>query len=377
MRICHIITGLNIGGAEMVLYRLLLGLDKEKYKVSVVSLTELGPVGEKIQNLGINVKALNMRYRVSDLKALIQLIVYLKRSRFDLVQTWMYHANLIGGIAAKLAGGIPVIWGLHHSDTSVGFVKKTTLSVVKAGALLSGWVPEVIVCCSRETRRIHLKYRYRSDKMVVIFNGYDLVEFKPDLSARAKLLQELKLSKEALLIGLVARFHPQKDQRGFIEAAEGLSKKVPAVYFILIGPRVTESNKQLFQWVVEKGLQQRVYLLGERNDLPQILSGLDIVTLSSSCGEGFPNVLGEAMACGTPCVTTDVGDSAFVVGETGLVVPPKNPKALTEAWQQLIELGSEGRRKLGTAARQRIKDNFPLSRNLEQYERLYERLGPS
>lgn len=374
MKICHIITGLNVGGAETVLYRLLLYLNKERYKCSVVSLTDLGPIGIKIQSLGVNVKTLGMRYSISDVKALITLISYLKRNRFDLVQTWMCHANLIGGIAAKLSGGVPVAWGLQQGNTEKGIDKRATLRIVRLGAVLSHWLPAAIVCCSEATRRTHIEYGYCVNKMKVIINGCDLEEFKPDYTAREFILQELKLPNETLLIGLVARFHPQKDHETFIKAAEYLSKEVSEAHFILVGRGVTQENKQLFKWIDQKNLSRRIHLLGERDDVAHIMAGLDIATLSSLSGEGWPNVLGEAMACGIPCVVTDIGDSALIVGETGVVVPSRKPKALANAWQKIIELGPERRKHLGVAVRQRASDNFSFNIVTKQYEKLYKRI---
>ena len=372
MKICHIITGLNVGGAEMVLYRLLLRLDKERYESSVVSLTDLGPVGKKIQSLGVSVKTLGMRYGISDLKGLITLVSHLKRNRFDLVQTWMYHANLIGSIAVKFSGRIPIIWGLHHSNIDKKVDKLSTLLVARLCAGLSHRLPAAIVCCSEATRLVHIQHGYCEKKIVVISNGCDLDEFKPDHTARETILKELGLSNETLLIGLVARFHPQKDHQTFIKAAEYLSKKNSRVHFVLVGRDITQENQQLSQWIGKDTLSKRIHLLGERDDIPRIMASLDILTLSSCHGEGFPNVLVEAMACGTPCVTTNIGDSALIVTDTGEIVPPKNPNALSDAWQKLLELNPERRKQLGLAARERVVNNFSLDKTTQQYEKVYE-----
>jgi len=374
MKICHIITGLGVGGAETVLSRLLLYLNKQRYESSVVSLTGLGPIGIKIQSLGINVKTLEMRNCVSDLKAVGELISYLKKNHFDLVQTWMYHANLIGGIAARLSGGVPVVWGLQHGNTEKGIDKRATLRTVRLSAVLSHWLPATIICCSEATRKTHIQYGYCANKMKVIINGCDLKEFKPERAAREFILQELKLSNDTLLIGMVARFHPQKDHDNFIKAAEYLSKEIPEAHFILVGRDITQENKKLLKLIEKKNLKNRIHLLGERNDVPRITAGLDIATLSSSSGEGWPNVLGEAMACGIPCVVTDIGDSASIVGKAGEVVPTRNPKALANAWEKVAKLGLEERKQLGVVAKQKASEKFSFNIVVKQYEKIYEHI---
>jgi glycosyltransferase involved in cell wall biosynthesis len=184
--------------------------------------------------------------------------------------------------------------------------------------------------------------------------------------------EELGISQEALLIGLVGRFDPQKDHRNFVEAAARLRTDCPQVHFLLCGDGVNWNNAELTGWIGEAGLRQQFHLLGRREDMPRLTAALDISSTSSSYGEGFPNVIGEAMACGVACAITDVGDSAFIVGETGLVVPPRDPEALAQAWKKLIEMGPEGRQKLGETARKRILENFSLPDIVARYEALYK-----
>ena len=208
--------------------------------------------------------------------------------------------------------------------------------------------------------------------MMVIPNGFDLAAFKPDAKARTAVREELGISQEALLIGLVGRFDPQKDHRNFVAAAARLRAYCPQVHFLLCGDGVNWNNAELTGWIGEAGLRQQFHLLGRREDMPRLTAALDISSTSSSYGEGFPNVIGEAMACGVACAITDVGDSAFIVGETGLVVPPRDPEALAHAWKKLIEMGPEGRQKLGETARKRILENFSLPDIVARYEALYK-----
>jgi glycosyltransferase involved in cell wall biosynthesis len=207
--------------------------------------------------------------------------------------------------------------------------------------------------------------------MVVLPNGFDLEVFKPDPAARLSVRQELGLPEEALFIGLVGRFYPLKDHYNFIDAAARLRAELPEIHFLLCGEGITPENKELAEWVNASGIRAHCHMLGQREDIPRITAALDIAC-SSSYMEGFPNVIGEAMACGVPCVVTDVGDSALLVGDTGMVVPPKNPQALANAWRELIEMGPDRRASLGEAARRRVGESFSLPAIAARYEELYE-----
>lgn len=221
--------------------------------------------------------------------------------------------------------------------------------------------------------RIHIELGYSANKMVVIPNGFDLSEFKPNPMARQAVRDELGISEGSQLIGLIGRFDPQKDHHNFVKAAAILLSQSPEVHFILCGDGITWENIELTDWIEEAGIRENCHLMGQREDIPLITAALDIAT-SSSCSEGFPNVIGEAMACGIPCVVTDVGDSALIVGDTGLVVPPKNPQALAGAWQKLLELGPENKVQKGMSARHRVQENFSLPLIVGRYENLYQEI---
>ena len=207
--------------------------------------------------------------------------------------------------------------------------------------------------------------------MVVIPNGFDLEGFKPDSSARVSVRTELGIGPNHPVIGLVARFDPQKDHRSFIDAASILAARLPSAWFVLCGDDVTWDNQELARWIDDAGIRDRVYLLGRRDDIARLLNAFDVASLSSAYGEGFPNVVGEAMACGVPCVVTDVGDSAWIVGDTGRVVPIRDPKALADSWLALVEAGQQARQMLGARARARIIEQFDLEVIAGRYAKLY------
>jgi glycosyltransferase involved in cell wall biosynthesis len=293
----------------------------------------------------------------------------------DLLQGWMYHGNL----AAQLARGcllksVPVLWNIRNSLYSLDYEKTATSAVIQLCAKLSDF-PQQIIYNSQVSATQHEKIGYRATKRSIVPNGFDTEIFVPSLDAFNSVRQELRIPIDTTLIGLIGRYAPEKDHANFLQAAALLLKKFPElnVQFVLVGSGVDENNQILYRLVQELGLIQHTHLLGEREDIPRLTAALDIAS-SSSYTEAFPNIIGEAMCCAVPCVVTDVGDSARIVGDTGRKVPPRSPQLLTAAWKELLDLGFEGRQLLGNAARSRIVECFSLSAVVSQYETLYERV---
>jgi glycosyltransferase involved in cell wall biosynthesis len=374
IRLTHIITGLSAGGAENMLYRLLSRLDSRAFASEVISLKREGPVADKIRSLGIPLKTLNWRSGRADPLAWLRLWRWLRSGRPDVVQTWMYHADLIGGLAAKAAGRAPVVWNVRQTNLDPAFNKRSTLWTARFCASLSSRLPSAIVCNSEAAKAAHVGFGYSAGRFIVIPNGFDLSLLRPDPEARLSVRREIGLEPSALLVGLVARFDPVKGHRVFLRAAGLLLKRHPAVNFLLCGEGIDMTNPSIVQWMEEAGVAGRCRLLGRREDLPRIQAALDLA-VSASSGESFPNVIGEAMACGVPCAVTDVGDSALIVGNTGRVVPPQDPHALATAIDDLIRLGPDGRRRWGEQARQRIRDFYSLPATVAKYEALYRSLA--
>ena len=372
-----LINSLGCGGAETMLYRLLSRLDRTRFRCQVVSLIDVvDPViGEKIKRLGIPVRSLGMRPGRPNPMALLRLIRWLRQDPPDVLQTWQYYSDLVGGLAARIAGGIPVAWGIHHSDLNGEGMNRLAILTARTCARLSRWLPDRIVCCAEASRQAHTALGYAAEKMVVIPNGYDLDTFRPDPVARESVSKELQIPEDAPIIGLVGRFHPQKDHHNFVRAASLLHQDRPDVWFVLCGFGVSWANKELTTLIEEAGIRNRCCLLGLRDDISRLTAAFDIASLSSSYGEAFPNVVNEAMSCGVPCVVTDVGDAAYIVGQTGLVVPPRNPVALAAGWRTMLELGREGRAPLGMEARQRIRELFNLPEIVARYQNLFEELA--
>ena len=367
----HIITGLDMGGAEMMLLKL-LSASRESLQSIVVSLKDEGVVGPSIAELGVPVECLRLRPYTPNPARFASLLSLTRRFRPEVIQGWMPHGNLAASFAQFASRiGAPVIWNVRMSLDAVEGEKFTTLGLIRLGAFLSS-CPAAIIYNSMAGAKQHEKCGYRGAQSAVISNGFDCDVFQPDETAHSRVCQQLGLESNTILIGLVARLHPMKDHVGFLQAASSVSARHPESRFLLIGKGLAESAPALTKLISQLNLTGRVLLLGERTDTPQLTAGLDIACSSSAWGEGFSNTIGEAMACGIPCVVTDVGDSAYLVGDTGVIVPPRNPQSLEHAIGQLIEAGSATRKQLGFAARRRIESEFSLPRIALRYENLYK-----
>ena len=373
IRLIIIITDLNTGGAEIMLLKLLQHIDRMKFDPVVISIQDMGECGSKIVNLNIPVFTLGMRPGIPGLLPFFRLIFLLRRLMPDVVHTWMYHADLLGGLAARLAGIRTVVWCLRNSDLSPTRTKMATRIVVRLCAFVSSWLPLRILTCSDRASAIHIDVGYPAGKMCLIPNGFDLERFVPDINARKAVRTELNLSDDVQLIGLIARDDPQKNHFGFINAAMIVHQVMPDVHFLLAGSGIDYSNHPLVQRIEESGLRCHFHLLGRRDDIPCLMASLDLLA-SPSFGEAFPNVLGEAMACGVPCVVTDVGDSADIIGETGRVVDSGDMASFARHLIALLQLPVEERSALGERARMRVRDMYEINDIARHYEDLYVRL---
>lgn len=367
-KVLHIITSLNDGGAEGVLTRLCLH-SKEVQHV-VISLMDEGKYGAVLAESGVAVHCLGMNPGKPSMARFFRLIRLIRMEQPDVVQTWMYHADLLGGIAARLAGVRRVFWGIRHSTLEKGKSKRSTIMIARLCALLSGWVPEEIICCANKARDAHAAIGYSVRKLRVIPNGYDLSRFRPDAYAGARVRAELGVGSDDFIIGNVGRFDPLKDHSNLLQALAWVAEcKIP-FHCALIGKGLSPDNAVLVKQIAELGLQDNVLLVGQRSDIPAVMNALDLHVLSS-LSEGFPNVLAEAMACGTPCVSTDVGDALEIVDDEEACCPARDPRALGDLiiklaleWQH--SPSSWGARKV--EASQRIAVKFSIEVMVEAYE---------
>ncbi|HKO62611.1 MAG TPA: glycosyltransferase, partial [Pyrinomonadaceae bacterium] len=353
MKVLHIISDLSVGGAEMMLFKLLSGRHVAHYVPTVISLGRRSNLDGAVEDLSVPVHNIGMSpSRIPTPSQLGKLLALVREVNPDLIHAWMYH----GSLAAELALFIsrqrtPVVWNLHSCNDDLTLEKRMTASIIRLCRRLSRR-PSKIIYVSEAGRQKHEAMGFASENSCVIHNGFDVSRFVPSTEARASVRAELGIAEDQLLIGLIGRFHPMKDHINFLMAAGRLSKDYRAAHFMLVGREVNSANQVLGDLIAKYGLQDRTHLLGERADIPRLIAASDISSLSSSYGESFPLVVGEAMSCGIPCVVTDVGDSAKLVGQTGLVVPPRDPEALARAWSQLLYVGADGRAELGEAARE-------------------------
>jgi glycosyltransferase involved in cell wall biosynthesis len=355
----------------MMLYQLLSHLNLDRFQVSVVSLIEPGVLGAKFQAAGIPVYSIGMKRGLPTIPTLWRLVQTIRKLQPDLLQGWMYHGNLAAQIASFLLGNsIPVLWSIHASINPTILANPARKALIQAGSTFSRF-PAQILFVSKTSQQCHQKMGYYAEKCLAIPNGFDTELFSPTPGAKAMVRQELGLAPETIVIASFARYHPVKDHPNFLHAAAKIHQDYPDVHFLLAGENIDRSNDTLQQLIQSLKLTERVHLLGARQDVPTLMAGVDIVT-SASASEAFPMIVGEAMSCGVHCVVTDVGDSSWIVGDTGRVVPPQDAPALAAAWAKSIELGSEGRAALGDAARARIVEHFTLGRIVDRYESLYK-----
>jgi glycosyltransferase involved in cell wall biosynthesis len=373
MKVMHVITGLNTGGAEMMLYKLLKASDRAQVSHSVVSMQDQGSLGDKMVALGVNVQTLHLppgKIRLSGILALRKLI---KQQKPDVIQAWMYHANLLCSITNFTLRVRPkLLWGIRQSLPDIKAEKRLTQWVIQMGASLSK-LPAKIIYNAKQSAIDHQNLGYRADKTRVIANGFDVEQFTPSAIDYQQLRQRLNLPETAQCVGLIARYHPVKDHATFIAAASLLCAQYPDVYFVLAGTNVDTNNVDLQQMIAATSYAERFKLLGAQTQVAALVAGLDIVVLASKA-EAFPNVIGEAMACGVPCVSTAVGDVAEIIADTGYVVPVQNPQAMAEAIGRLLNLSAAERQIQGLRARQRIVEYYSIEQVAKVYQQVYQEL---
>ncbi len=375
LRILVFTTGLGTGGAERMLVKLVATLGAQGCEFSVVSLLDAGTQGAALRALGVPVHEARMK-QASRLPSLpLRLRQVVRAVEPDVIQGWMYHGNLAASVARRLAGSTArLVWGVRQTFYGMAMERPLTRLVIRANAALSGST-DAVVYNSALSLRQHAEAGFAAARGLVIPNGFDTARFRPDAAVRAAARARLDLPRQAEVVGLVARDHPMKDHAGFFAAAAAVARSRPDAHFVLAGTGVEAGNARIASLLHEAGLGERVRLLGEVHEVEQLLPAFDVAVLSSAWGEAFPNVLGEAMACGVPCVSTDVGDAAAIVGDAGRIVPREDSGRLAAAIVDVLGLGAEGRRALGEAGRRRVEAKFSLAAVAAQYLALYRAGG--
>lgn len=371
IKVVQIITDLDAGGSERMLVKLVAGLNRCRFEPVVVSLMDEGTQGDAIRAVGVPVYTLDMQRSRRSLAALLRLRRLLSSLKPDVVHGWMYHGGLAALLAKRHASAVV---GIRQSMYDLRLEKPGTRLVIRALGRLAAWTECRVIYNATVSARQHEKLGFPVSASLVIPNGFDCERFWPDPDAGGRIRRELGIDERAAVIGHIANFRPMKDHACFLRAATSVAKTHPGACFLLAGIGVDAGNPGIVKFLDYQALKGRVHLLGERSDVLDLYNAMDIFCLSSSWGEGFPNVLGEAMACGVPCVATDVGGTAHVLGDTGRLVPPRDPKALAAAWKSLLALDRGERQALGERGRQRVIERFSLMAVVRQYEKLYQGL---
>jgi glycosyltransferase involved in cell wall biosynthesis len=380
IKVLHAITTLEIGGAECMLLRLLEAGARDKFEPSVLSLmdpdtAQMTTLASQVAALRVSVSTLGMpqgRPRPANLWRLWRIV---RAAAPDLLQGWMYHGSLAATVGSwALPQRPPVLWNVRHSVHDLALEKPLTRLIIRLSARLSH-LPQAIVYNSRVSAAQHARLGFDASRAVVIPNGFDGTQFRPRPEARVRLREELGIDPARAVIGMVARDHPMKDPGNLVRAAALLQARGQAVHLVIVGSGLDQTNAELSTLVSECGLGAQVSLLGQRTDVADVVAGFDVAALSSAWGEGFPNVLGEAMASGVPCVATDVGDCSWVIGPHGAIVPPRQSEALATALARLLDLEPDARQQLGLAGRGRILQQFSLQEVVAQYETLHLRVS--
>jgi len=370
MRIVHIISGLGTGGAESMLHRLVKQMRGHTHVI--ISLTSIGTVGKRLLSDGFSVYVLDLR-GIFGFMSLFRLWYLLRKIKPDVIQTWMYHADLIGSIIGRLSGVKNIVWNIRNTMIPQGKYSLTGL-VILFCSRISYFVPRKIICCAQSALLLHVELGYSKNKLIVIPNGYNISDFNESEAKRCNSRLFFDIPNNKIVIGMVGRFDPLKGYDIFLKAAGILTKDHPGTFlFLAAGQDINDNNEQLNQMILEFAPHANFKLLGERDDVPNVMQSIDVFCLASR-SEGFPNVVAEAMLMQVPCVVTDVGDAKEIVGVSGVVVPPENPLDLAVAISSVVSLDKGVRVELGRSARRRIKDKYSIESIASQYENLYHSL---
>jgi glycosyltransferase involved in cell wall biosynthesis len=369
IRILHLITDLDRGGAEYCLKRLVESMDARRFSSRIVSILPLGPLGQELKAEHIHVDTLNCATIADIPRAVWQLRKIILTTEPDVIQTWLYHADLLGTFASFLRKQGRLVWNVRNSDLSQE--KRTDWQVLTSLLALTSGLPDCVVSNSMAGIECHIKRGYRTSQWSHIPNGWKVEDCVPTVERRRRQRHIYGLPADDALIGLVARRARQKDFGCFLSAVALLHNRCPGLKFVLIGKDVSEGKQEFKDALTNTGVRDRLIFLGEQANVASLLPALDAVTLTSAYGEGMPNSIGEAMAAGLPVVATDVGDVRRLVVDGNWIVTPKSPEELANAWIALAGLEPATREAIGERNRTWIKENYSVEHMREHYEALY------
>ena len=369
MKILYIITNLSLGGAEVQLKKIVEKLT-DKHQIKVISMLSEGDLGDILVNLGVDLSIINFGKKRSFFFSFLKLCISIGKFKPDVVHTWMYHANLIGGFAAKLFMIKHIFWSIHHNDLSSAHNKRSTVAIAKVGAFFSYNIPKKVICVSKSVMKRHIDFGYKENKMIFIPNGIDVSEFSKMYNDKSLLFEKYNFSKDAKLIGFPSRFDPIKNHDGFLASIAKIKITNPNLdlQIILSGKNIDNDNIELISLINKYDLGGCVYLMGLVKDMPLFMSSIDLL-VNNSFSESFSLILAEALLCETLCISTIEGDPESMIEGIGIHVPAGNVTLLSNAIVKI--LSNESFKGNKTKGRQKIISLYSVEKVLKLYESLY------
>lgn len=365
MKILHIITGLNRGGAEMMLYKIIKH-SPNPTKHRVVSLIAEGFFAQKIRELGCVVESLDMTKNPLTFSP-FHILRIIKDARPDVIQCWMFHANIIGGFFGRLSGVKNIVWGIHHSMSK--YDRRISHLINKIGALMSHNFCDTVICCGLRPLEVCKNSGYAADKLKCVYNGFEPDVFFFDENARKKIRTELGLTDDAFVVVHMARFHILKNHLGLLRIFAKLLAKNHNSYLVLVGDGLA-GNEQIENAIDELGIRANVKMMGFRTDSCAFYSAAD-VTVLPSLSEGFPNVVGESMLCERPCITSAVGDCANITGHSDWAFEVSDEDGFAEKLFEFSKMPKSELKACGEECRKRIVDNFDIEKIYSEYSKIW------
>lgn len=369
MKILHIITNLNLGGAEVQLYKIVENL-KNDHQIKVISLLSMGDIGDKLIKSGIELSIINFSKKRFFFFSFFKLCITISKFKPNIVHTWMYHANLIGGLAAKMSKVKNIFWSIHHNDLSIVHNKLSTVIIAKIGAFFSYLIPKKVICVSKNVKIKHIDFGYQEKKMVFIPNGIDVLEFSKIDDAKHLLFEKYNFTNDAQLIGFPSRFDPIKNHEGLFASIADIRITNPKLnlQIILSGKNIDTNNVELITMINKYGLIDCVHLMGIIHNMPLFMSSIDLL-VNNSYSESFSLVLAEALSCKTLCISTYEGDPESIIQDIGVYVPAGNTSLLSKAIINMIKSDSLEENKI--KGREKIISSYSLEIILKKYKLLY------
>ncbi len=338
------------------------GLAQRGHEISVLSFYDESRVVD-----GVRIVGLGKRGRLDTVAFFARLLTALRALRPDVLHGYLPMANMVAALARPAVPGLRVIFGVRATEVDFSRYDRLSVAAYRAERLLVR-MASLVICNSEAARAASIEAGFPRTRLKVIHNGIDATHFRPDRAAGLRARRALGVEPEALLIGHVGRLDPMKDHETFFAALLRLMPALASVRVLVVGDGPEELRAKLIGRAETLGLAKRIIWTARQDEMPSAYNALDVMCLSSAFGESFPNVIGEAMACGVPCVATDIGDVREVIGDTGRVIRPQDPDALAVALREILALDSQERHVLGARAQARIADRFSVDRMIAETE---------